>query len=368
MQRTRLDFGLDTQCRTIILMLPLLKLFKKSKSNSFFGATFNSGSINLVLFKDGYPLHYAQAHLTSGVVLDGRVVDREHFTQSLNVCVERLLSQLPEENPKEIFFGVGGNNCVGNTTTARQKLDPQNKISRNILMGIYKEIGQSGMNEALEEIYQNAGNRDAQPENILNETTSIRLDGQVVYNPVGQSGELLEIQVFNAYCVPTYIDALEDVARGLKMELGGVFPLSYLLFKKLKGKLGANYDATNLSIHSDFTDVSVVFGGNLVKNKTLPLGTTSLEKDLDFWMDGLELAFLEFSGVKTFASNVYVCGSGLERTDFWEMLEWREWEEKIPFKTKPTFTKLDTGFVDLPQEYKGDLLMCGLLSICKELV
>ena len=313
-------------------------------------------------------MHYVQEHLTSGVVLDGRVVDKEHFVQTLNVCVERILSQLPEENPKEIFFGVGGNNCVGNTTTARQRLDSQTRISRNILMGVYKEIEQNGLDEALEEIYQTNGNRDAQLENVLNETTSIRLDNQVIYNPVGQSGDMLEIQVFNAYCAPTYIDTLEDVARGLKMELGGVFPLSYLLFKKLKGKLGDNYDATNLSVHPDFTDISVVFGGNLVKNKTLPLGTISLEKDLDFWMDGLELAFLEFSGVKTFANNLYVCGGGLERTDFWEMLEWREWEEKIPFKTKPVFTKLDAGFVGLPQEYKGDLLICGLINICKELV
>jgi len=349
-------------------MPDFLNFLKKHKSNSFFGATFNSSSINLMLFRDAYPLHYAQEYLTSGVVLDGRVVDKEHFIQSLNVCAERILSQLSEENPKEIFFGVGGNNCMGNTTTARQKLDPQDKISKNILMGVYKEIEQNGLDGALEELYQTNGNRDAQLEGVLTETTSIRLDNQVVYNPVGQSGELLEIQVFNAYCAPTYIDSLEDVARGLKMELGGVFPLSYLLFKKLISKLGANYDATNLSVHSDFTDISVIFGGNLVKNKTLPLGTTSLEKDLDFWMDGLELAFLEFSGVKTFANNVYVCGGGLERTDFWEMLEWREWEEKIPFKTKPTFTKLDAGFVDLPQEYKGDLLICGLLNICKELV
>jgi len=351
-----------------LLMPNFLNFLKKHSSDSYFGATFNSVGVNLMLFKDAYPLHYAQEHLTSGVVLDGRVVDKEHFVQSLNVCVERILSQLPEEKPKEIFFGVGGNNCVGNTVTARQQLDAQSKISKNILTGVYKEIEQNGLDEALEAVYETSGNRDAQLESILNEPTSIMLDNQVVYNPVGQSGELLEIQVFNAYCPPPFIDALEDIARGLKLELGGVFPLRYLLFKKLKSKLGANYDATLLSIHADFTDISVVFGGNLVKNKTLPLGSTSLEKDLDFWMDGLELAFLEFSGVKTFANNVYVCGSGLERTDFWEMLEWREWEEKIPFKTKPVFTKLDAGFVDLPQDYKGDLLICGLLNICKELV
>jgi hypothetical protein len=345
-----------------------LTFLKKQASDSFFGATFSSGSINLVLFKDAYPLHYAQEHLTAGVVLDGRVVDKEHFIQSLKVCVERVLNQLPEEHPKEIFFGIGGNNCVGNTTTARQKLDPLSKIDKPTLVGVYKEIEQNGMDEALEEVYETSGNRDARLETILNETTSIKLDGQVTYNPAGQKGELLEIQVFNAYCTPTYIDILEDTARGLKLGLGGVFPLSYLLFKKLKNKLGAGYDATNLSIHSDYTDVSVVFGGNLVKNRTLPLGTICLEKNLDFWMDSLELAFLEFSGVKTFANNVYVCGSGLERTDFWEMLEWREWEEKIPFRTKPVFTKLDAGFVDLPQDYKGDLLICGLLNICKELV
>jgi len=348
-------------------MPDFLRFLKRHTSDSFFGATFNSNTINLMLFKDAYPLHYAQEHLTAGVVLDGRVVDKEHFIQSLNVCVERVLSQVPEESPRKLYFGVGGNNCVGNTTTARQKLNSQSKITKSILVDVYKEIEQNGMDGALEEIYETSGNREARVEGVLNETTSIRLDSQVAYNPVGQSGEMLEIQVFNAYCASTYIDALEDIARGLKLEFGGVFPLSYMLFKKLKNKLGSNYDATTLSIHSDFTDISVVFGGNLVKNKTLPLGTMCLEKDLDFWMDGLELALLEFSGVKTFASNVYVCGSGLERTDFWEMLEWREWEEKIPFKTKPIFTKLDAGFLDLPQDYKGDLLVCGLLNICKEL-
>ena len=349
-------------------MLPLLDLFKKRTGDSYFGVTFNSSSINLILFKDGYPLQYAQEHLTSGVILDGRVVDKEHFIQSLNVCIERVLHQLPDEHPQELFFGVGGNNCVGNTITARQRLDPEAKISKNILTGIYSEIEQNGMDEALEEVYETSGNRDAPLESVLSETSAITVDGKLVYNPVGQSGELLEIKVFNAYCSPSFIDSLEDVARGLKLKLGGVFPLAYLLFKKLKGKLGDTYDATHLTIHQEFTDISVVFGGNLVQNKTLPLGTAALEKDLDFWMDGLELALLEFSGIKTFANNVYVCGNGLERTDFWEMLEWREWEEKIPFKTKPVFTKLDAGFVDLPQEYKGDLLICGLLNICKELV
>lgn|GEM_PF-4040392 len=349
-------------------MPDLLHFFKKQPTDSFFGATFTADGINLILVKAANPVCYAQEHLTPGVVLDGRVVDKEHFSQSLSVCVERIASQCSGVVANELFFGIGGNNCVGITTTARQKLDLRDKIGKNTLVGVYKEIEQNGLDEALAETYQTTGNRDAQLESILTETTAIKLDEQVLYNPVGQTGELLEVQVFNAYCTPSYIDSLEDIARGLKLHLGGVFPLPYLLVKKLKRKLGASCDATALTIHADFTDISVVFGGNLIKNKTLPLGAVVIDKNLDLWMDGLELALLDFSGVKTFAHNVYVSGSGLERTDFWEMLEWREWEEKIPFRTKPVFTKLDAGFVDLPQDYKGDLLTCGLLTLCKELI
>lgn len=361
MQRKRLDFDI------ILLMLPFLNLFKKPAGDSFFGVTFDSGAINLILFKDGYPLCSAREHLTKGVALDGRLIDADSFTQTLNVCIERCLNQQPGESSREIFFGVGGGNCIMAITTARQRRDLHEKITKNALTAVYKEIEQNAINSALEEVYQVTGNDSLDLEGVLNETTSIRLDGTIVFDPIGESGEILETEVFNAYCTPSYIDALEDVAKEVKLTLGGVFPLQYLVSRKLKNKQGHNYDATLINVHADYTDVSVIFGGSLTKNRTMPLGGADLEKDLDFWMDGLELAFGDFSGVKTFSNNVYVCGAGLERTDFWEMLEWREWEEKIPFRTKPVFTKIDASMMDLPQDYRGDLLICGLLNICKEL-
>lgn len=349
-------------------MLPIFNLFKKSAGGgNFFGAVFDSGKLTVILFKDGFPLCWAQEHLTTGVVLDGRIVDKEPFGQTLNVCIERCFSQQPQESASQIFFGVSDGNVVSVITSARQKRSLAEKITKSALTDVYKEIDQTALNTALEEVYQATGNDAFEPETVLNETTYIKLDGATVYNPIGEAGELLETEVFNAYCAPTFIDALEDTAKAVKLELGGVFPLQYLLTKKLKGRVGPTYDATLITVHADFTDISVVFGGRLVKTATLPLGSKELERDLDFWMDGLELALTNFSGVKTFANMVYVCGAGLERTDFWEMLEWREWEEKVPFKLRPVFTKLDAGYVDLPQDYKGDLLICGLLSICKEL-
>lgn len=349
-------------------MLPIFSLFKKpANSNNFFGVVFDSEKLTAILFKDGFPLSWAQEHLTTGAVLDGRVVDKEPFVQTLNVCIERCLNQQPQESTDQIFFGVSDGNVVSVITSARQKRSLTEKITKSALTQVYKEIEQTALNTALEEVYQTTGNDAFEPETVLNETTYIKLDGATVYNPIGESGELLETEVFNAYCSPNFIDALEDVARAVKLELGGVFPLQYLLTKKLKNRLGPTYDATLITAHVDFTDISAVFGGRLVKTVTLPLGSRELERDLDFWMDGLEIALTNFSGVKTFANMVYVCGGGLESTDFWEMLEWREWEEKVPFKVRPVFTKLDASYVDLPQDYKGDLLICGLLSICKEL-
>lgn len=352
-------------------MLQLLKFIKKPSksgvSSPFFGVTFDSGGVTVILFKDSYPLCYAKERLTKGVVIDGRIVDKESFIQVLNVCVERCLEEHPGETVNEVYFGVGGGNCFYLLTEARQRRNPDEKISKNSLTGVYKEIEQNAMDTVTEEVYQTTGNNNMQLESVVNETTSIRLDGSIVYNPIGKSCGMLETEVFNAYCNPTFIDLLEDVSSQVKLKLGGVFPVQYLITKKLNDKQGPGYNATLINVHPDYTDVSVVFGGKLVKNKTLPLGGYDLEKDLDFWMDGLELAFLSFSGVKTFSNNVYLSGVGLERTDFWEMIEWRKWEEKIPFKVKPVFTKIDASAVELPQEYKSDLLICGLLSICKEL-
>lgn len=350
-------------------MLPIFNFFKRTTPNdNFFGATFDSEKLTLTLFKDGYPLCWAQENLTLGVVLDGRIVDKELFAQALNVCIERCLNQQPQESVGQIFFGASGNNVTCVVTSARQKRSLEEKITKSVLTNIYKEIEQIALNNALDQVYQSTGNDAFEAEVVLNETTYIKLDGAVVYNPIGQTGELLEVEVFNAYCSPNFIDAFEDVAKKVKLELGGIFPVQYLLTKKLKIREGQNYDATLMTVYADFTDISVVFGGRLIKTSTLPLGRKDLDRDLDFWMDGLELALLNFSDVKTFAHNVYICGGGLERTDFWEMLEWREWEEKVPFKLRPEFTKLDSSYFSFPQEYRGDLIICGMLSLCKELV
>lgn len=349
-------------------MLGLFNLSKKPNA-SFFGASFDSKSLALILFKEGYPLCWAREPLTGGVVLDGRVGDKEQFTQALLVCRDRCLNEQGSEQPRDVFFGVGGTSILSSLVTARQKRDDVDwQVTKKAVTDMYTEINQSGLDDASQEIYQTTGDREADLENVLSETMSITLDGVVTFDPIGREGRVLEVTSFNAYCSPAYLDLFEDVTKSLKQDLGGVYPLQFLLSRKLKGKLGDHYDGTLLTVHESYTDISIVFGGDLIRNKTLPLGANEIEKDLDVWMDGLELALLDFSGVKTYANNVYVCGLGLERTDFWEMLEWREWEEKIPFKMKPVFTKLDASYLDLPQDYKGELLICGLLSICKELV
>ena len=347
--------------------MPKLLNFLKRPTDSFFGVVFDSKKLTVLLFKAGQPVRHTQEHLTADVVLDGRIVDLEQFAQALNVCIERCLSQYLGDTPNEIYFGVSGNNCVGSTTGGRQQRDPHQKITKSTLVDIYREIGENSLENALNDVYEVTGNSDAELESVFSETALIKLDGTVTYNPIDQTAGVLEIQTYNAYCSPAFVDSLEDAAKSVGLSFGGVYPLQFLLSKKLKGRMGETYDATLISIHSDLTDISIVFGGMFIRNRTLPLGSRDFESDLDFWMDGLELAFLEFSGVKTFSNNIYVCGAGLDKTDFWEMLEWREWEEKIPFKTKPIFTKLDAASVGLPQDYRNELLICGLLGICKEL-
>ena len=157
------------------------------------------------------------------------------------------------------------------------------------------------------------------------------------------------------------------------------------LVGNLKHSKGEKFDAVIIDMGSDITDIGVAFGGGIVTTKTLPMGGAqfthqiskktglsyfaaeekklaysygnlndsevasvqdSMERVFEIWLSGIELAFAEFTGIKTFASKVFLVGGGVMLPDIQEILTHEPWTKSIPFKSPPEFVKL--GLADLP--------------------
>jgi len=65
-----------------------------------------------------------------------------------------------------------------------------------------------------------------------------------------------------------------------------------------------------------------------------------LEEVLGFWLEGVELLFTDFSGVKTFAPHVYLFGEGVQLPEIEEILAKDPWTKNIPFKSPPNIRAL----------------------------
>lgn len=348
------------------LVANVFKSLKRFSNNSFYGALFDPNRLTLVFFKEGRAVCYAQEDIfLQGWGQNISETNLEALTNALELCISKC-SEQEENKAQEIFWGVGGVGVVSNVVSVRQKKSESFKISKKFLLNLYEQMDQTSLNLALQNYYQNTGNDSPKLQKIFVETTDIKLDGQTFFNPIGQNAGTLEVEVFNAYALKNFVESLFRVSKIQKLELKSIVPAQYLIVKKLKEKMGSLFDATIINLYSNFTDISVVFGGKLVKTLSMPLGSLDIAKDLDLWIEGLEIALLNIGGIKTFSHMVYICGEVPENTEFWEMLEWKEWEEKVPFKTRPVFTKLDASYFDLPHEYKASVLTCGLLGLCKE--
>jgi hypothetical protein len=78
-----------------------------------------------------------------------------------------------------------------------------------------------------------------------------------------------------------------------------------------------------------------------------------LEDVLTIWLSGVNLLFAEFSGIKTFASRIYLTGEGFEVPDIYEMLVTEPWTKSIPFREPPEFSKISLSELPLISDLSG---------------
>ena len=194
-------------------------------------------------------------------------------------------------------------------------------------------------------------------------------------NLLEQTGQTVEMALYTAYSPAHHIKTLKKLAKKLKLNILAISSMGYALLDALSNTEKESSDFVLAQVGSDFTNVSVVFGGAIVANKTLPLGKRHFVEEisrimgltvnesqkvidthsrgelsssesvvvqnclgdvLDIWLEGIETLFSDFSGVKTFAPHIYLFGEGTHLPEIEETLTKSPWTKAIPFKSPPT--------------------------------
>lgn len=385
------------------LPIPFKLNFKKqSFSNSFLTLDIGSNSVKCMAFKDegqesiaetvsiapGTHESYRRVKLVGSakeilepnIVRAGNIINLDKAIEYVDSAMLKATEGL-EKPIKDVIFGVGGELCTCIVTTVRVNRAQTNPIEQKELDNINQKTIDSAFARAQEKIARTSGDLEPEIELITSSTVYTKIDGNFTKDLLGKPATKIEIAVFTAFVPTFHLNMLQEMAEALRLDILAVTSNLYALAEALKISKNNNLlDGIVIDIGGDTTEVGVVFGGGIVNSKVLNIGGNHFTKHLsaelgltyldaqkkkydftfgnlhgeeaenienglqeitDLWIKGLEVLFNDFTGIKTFASEVYLTGGGSKLPTIQDALENTPWTRSIPFRKPPEFNKIE---------------------------
>ncbi|HSX39831.1 MAG TPA: pilus assembly protein PilM [Candidatus Saccharimonadales bacterium] len=316
--------------------------------------------------------------MEQNAIRSGSIVEYDQVEQAVEDAVMQATEDL-EERSHQTIIGVSGDMCLGHMTTARVVRGTGAPVTQKELAELSKKIIDSSFAEANNKIAQITGNSDIELELITSTPVYTKLDEKLTNQAVGVSAETVELAIYAAFSPTYHVRNLQRLSKKLGLNLIAIGSEMYALISVLKKVKTKHLDCIIMDIGSDTTDIGIVFGGGIVSTRTLSIGgkhftemvsqkmgitykeadnvkksyalgkltkseslivQSSLQDVLDIWLDGIELTFGEFTGVKTFSPNIYLVGGSSQLPDIMELVSKEPWTHSIPFKNPPEFYKI----------------------------
>lgn len=282
--------------------------------------------------------------------------------------------------PRQAVVGIGGENAWCLTTTVRfNRPEPEKEIGPKEIEKLQEQIFRTALMQATPQISQFLGDPELTLQLIDSEILFHKVDGQLVDDPLGKTGKILESSIFTCYSPTAYLGRLPETLKGLNLNLWAVSSLMSIFVKTLANDNLLGFNAIIVDIGGKVTDIAVVFGGGIWGTRALSLGgetftktITSEEKKiayarrqlrdeevldvkenlkpaLELWLAGVETALSDFEGVKTFPNRIILTGGGANLEEVKEGLSTYPLMRVLPFTSPPAIeVRTDVG----PQNMK----------------
>lgn len=308
---------------------------------------------------------------------------------------EDALSQAEEAaglQAKRAVIGIAGELVKGVTNTIRyRRPQPDRPLDEAEMEFIIEKVQDRAATKAQKQIALETGNEEVEVKLVNSALVSIHIDGYKVSNPIGFQGKDVAVQIYTAFAPMVHIGALERVADELAIELIAVAAEPFAVSRSM---LGADANTSFTAILADVgggtTDIAVVNDGGVEGTQMFGIGGRSftntiasdmsisyedaeklkvnignenvkktvkddveaaVDKTLEVWLSGVELALSEFQSVDHLPNRILLCGGGASLQQLVTALEKGEWYKGLPFTKRPSIHHIKStdvvGITDL---------------------
>ncbi|NCU37764.1 hypothetical protein EOL96_01730 [Candidatus Saccharibacteria bacterium] len=336
-----------------------------------------------------------RAHQERGDMHQGAIADIAGVARN---C-ETALSEAEEQaglQVKRCVIGIAGELVKGATNTIRyRRPQPDRPLDEAEMEFIIEKVQDRAATKAQKQIALETGNDDVEVKLVNSALVSIHIDAYKVSNPIGFQGKDVAVQIYTAFAPMVHIGALERVADELALELIAVAAEPFAVSRSV---LGTDTNSSLTAILADVgggtTDIAVVNDGGVEGTKMFGIGGRSftntiaselnisysdaeklkinidneqvkpavkkslheaVDKTLEVWLGGVELALSEFDSVDHLPPRILLCGGGASLKKLVSALETREWYKDLPFTKRPSVTHIKPSEVAGIADSTGDV-------------
>lgn len=292
---------------------------------------------------------------------------------------EEALAEAEEQaglQAKQAVIGIAGELVKGVTNTIRyRRPQPDRPLDNAEMEFIIEKVQERAGSKAQRQIALETGNEDVEVKLVNSALVSIHIDGYKVSNPIGFQGRDVAVQIYTAFAPMVHIGALERVADELALDLLAVAAEPFAVSRSVLGTdASSNFTAILVDVGGGTTDIAVVNDGGVEGTKMFGIGGRSItrtiaadldltykdaeklkinmnnsqikesvakqlnkavDKTLDVWISGVELALSEFDSVDHLPNRILLCGGGASLTKLVDALKDKDWYGGLPFTRQP---------------------------------
>lgn len=274
-------------------------------------------------------------------------------------------------------IGIAGELVKGVTNTIRyRRPQPDRPLDIAEMEFILEKIQDRAQLNAQKQIALETGNNEVEVKLVNSALVAIHIDGYKVSNPIGFQGKDVAVQIYTAFAPMVHIGALERVADELALDLVAVAAEPFAVSRSVLGTdASSTFTAILIDVGGGTTDIAVVNDGGVEGTKMFGIGgrsvtrtissdmdlsyndaeklkvnidsdqikesiaksaNDSIDKTLEVWLAGVELALNEFNSVDHLPNRILLCGGGSSLKKIISSLESDDWHRDLPFTKKPT--------------------------------
>lgn len=311
-----------------------------------------------------------------GNMYSGAIAD---ITGVVRSCEDALVQaeDMAGLQTKNVVIGIAGEFVKGLTSTVRyRRPKPEKELDTHEVEFIIQKAQERSAEKARRQIVAETGNPDVEIKLVNSAIVSLRIDGYKVTNPLGFQGKDVLIQIYTAFAPMVHVGALERIATELDLDLLAVAAEPFAVARAILGSDASNnYTAILIDIGGGSTDIAVVNDGGVEGTRMFGIAGRSftkaiandlgidynqaeklklhiddpklrtaakkavneiVEKVLDVWEQGIELALDDFESVDHLPNRILLCGGGSALDALVERLALGNWYRELPFTKRPT--------------------------------